>query len=158
VALLVFLLAGCASAPRARVDARDLAQRLGLPADAASSTHVCRYAQALPDDDDAEFVGATCVVFTDRLALVRSRARSDRPAYFRYKALEGVALASSGWRSQLQMLAAGTVLVVEMDASSASAAAQQRAFATAKREGVPVFQADFVESRGRAALFVPPAF
>lgn len=152
------LVAGCANAPRARVDSRDVAQRLGLPADAPSSTHGCRYAQALPDDDYADFFGATCVVFPDRLAIVRSRSRGDRPAFFRYKALEGVALASSGWRSQLQMLAAGTVLVVEMDASAGSAAAQERAFATAKREGVPVFQADFVEARHRGSVFVPPSF
>src|SRR5436190_22468136 len=138
------LLAGCVDAPRPRAEAREVAQRLGMPADAPSTAHGCRYAQALPDDDFAEFAGATCVVFADRLAIVRSRGRSDRPAYFRYKALEGVAVASYGWRSQLQMLAAGTVLVVELDASAGGAAAQERAFSTAKREGVPVFQADFV--------------
>jgi hypothetical protein len=151
------VLAGCANAPRPRAEARDVAQRLGLPADAPSSAHGCRYAQALPEDDFADFVGATCVVFADRLAIVRARGRSDRPAYFRYKALEGVAVASFGFRSQLQMLAAGTVLVIELDASPGSAAAQERAFATAKREGVPVFQADFVQPRNRGA-FVPPSF
>lgn len=159
VALCMVLLAGCANAPQGpRVDSRDVAQRLGLPADAPSSSHRCRYAQALPDDDFADFFGATCVVFQDRLAIVRARGRNDRPAYFRYKGLEGVAVASSGWRSQLQMLAAGTVLVVEMDSSAGSAAAQERAFMTAKREGVPVFQADFVQARNRGALFVPPSF
>jgi hypothetical protein len=158
LALFTVLLAGCANAPRARVEARDVAQRLGLPADTASSAHGCRYAQVLPDDEAAEFFGATCVVFPDRLAIVRSRARNDRPAFFRFKALEGVAMISSGWRSQLQMLAAGTVLVVEMDTSAASAAAQERAFSTAKRDGVPVFQADYVQARNRGALFVPPAF
>ena len=153
------VLAGCANAPQgARVDSREVARRLGLPADAPSTSHGCRYAQALPDDDYADFAGATCVVFPDRLAIVRARGRSDRPAYFRYKALDGVALASYGWRSQLQMLAAGTVLVVEMDTSAASAAAQERAFTTAKREGVPVFQADFVQPRNRGTLFVPPSF
>jgi hypothetical protein len=160
--LLLFVaglvLAGCADAPRPRAQARDVAQRLGLPADAPSSAHGCRYAQALPEDDFADFVGATCVVFPDRLAIVRARGRSDRPAYFRYKGLEGVAVASLGWRSQLQMLAAGTVLVVELDASAGSAAAQERAFTTAKREGVPVFQADFVLPRSAGPVFVPPSF
>lgn len=159
LAVCMAVLAGCANAPQGpRVDPRELAQRLGLRADAPSSAHGCRYAQALPDDDFADFVGATCVVFPDRLAIVRARGRSDRPAYFRYKALEGVAVANSGWRSQLQMLAAGTLLVVELDASPGSAAAQERAFTTARREGVPVFTADFVQARNRGALFVPPSF
>ena len=98
------------------------------------------------------------MLFPDRLAIVHSRSRGERPAYFRFKALEGVAVAASGWRSQLQMLGAGTVLVVEMDASAASAAAQERAFSIARREGVPVFQADFVEPRSRRHVFVPPSF
>jgi hypothetical protein len=54
------------------------------------------------------------------------------------------------------MLAAGTVLVVEMDAGSAPA--QERAFASARRDGAPAFQAAFVQARARGALFVPPAF
>ncbi len=159
LALCAILLAGCASAPRGRVDARGVAQRLGMPANVAYTLHGCSYAQALPDDEDADFVtGATCVLYPDRLAILRSRSRGERPAYFRFKALEGVAVAKSGWRSQLQMLGAGTVLVVEMDANAASAAAQEHAFSTARREGVPVFQADFVEPRSPRSIFVPPAF
>lgn len=157
--LLAALAAGC-SAPRTRVvDTGGLAPRVGLPSDVTYTAHRCSYAQALPEDDDAEFFGgATCVVYPDRLAIIRARGRTDRPAWFRYKALEGVAMASSGWRNQLQMLAAGTVVVVEMDASGNTA--QQRAFATAKREGVPEFQADFVHARHRngGPAFVPPSF
>lgn len=160
LAFAASLLAGCAVAPAARVEPAGVAQRVGLPADVTYTSHRCSYAQALLDDEVADFVtGATCLVFPDRLAIVRSRDGAMRPAYFRYKALEGVGLTASGQRTQLQLLAAGQVVVVEMDAGAPHRPAQERAYTTAQRQGVPAIHAEFVHARApRTAVFVPPAF
>jgi hypothetical protein len=156
--LCALVLAGCAAAPAPRVEPANLAQRVGLPADAPYSTHRCSYAQVLMDDEVGDFVaGATCAVFGDRLAILRSRDNA-RPAFFRYQALEGVGLTAHGRRTQLQLLAAGQVVVVEMDAIAPHRPAQERVYTTAQLQGVPAFHAEFVEARPRRTVFVPPAF
>ena len=159
--LAALVLAACAAPPRARMDPRSLTQRLGPGADIPDSVLDCNYARALPDDEEAEFVSAgTCVVLPDSFVILRAGTRSERmrPAFFRYRALEGVGVAAVGRRSQLQLLTGGVLLVADMEGSVSNLAAQQRAVALAKSAGVPLFDAEFVFTTRRSSAFVPPSF